>query len=32
MGRSLDSDLAYFLTAAAAGRHAGRLLREVSSA
>jgi Protein of unknown function (DUF3866) len=29
MGRGLDEDLAYFLTAAAAGRHAGRLLREV---
>ncbi len=28
MGRSLDEDLAYFLAAAAAGRHAGRLLRE----
>jgi hypothetical protein len=28
MGRGLDDDLAYFLTAAAAGRHAGRLLRE----
>jgi hypothetical protein len=27
MGRSLDEDLAYFLAAAAAGRHAGRLLR-----
>jgi uncharacterized protein DUF3866 len=27
MGRGLDSDLAYFLAAAAAGRHAGRLLR-----
>jgi hypothetical protein len=27
MGRSLDSDLAYFLAAAAAGRHAGRLPR-----
>jgi Protein of unknown function (DUF3866) len=26
MGRDLDGDLAYFLTAAAAGRHAGRLL------
>ena len=25
MGRGLDADLAYFLTAAAAGRHAGRL-------
>jgi len=25
MGRGLDEDLAYFLTAAAAGRHAGRL-------
>ena len=35
MGRGLDEDLAYFLTAAAAGRHAGRLLRQdgpVSSA
>ena len=28
MGRGLDEDLAYFLAAAAAGRHAGRLLRE----
>jgi Protein of unknown function (DUF3866) len=28
MGRELDEDLAYFLAAAAAGRHAGRLLRE----
>jgi hypothetical protein len=28
MGRGLAEDLAYFLTAAAAGRHAGRLLRE----
>jgi hypothetical protein len=27
MGRGLDEDLAYFLTAAAAGRHAGCLLR-----
>ncbi len=27
MGRGLDADLAYFLAAAAAGRHAGRLLR-----
>jgi hypothetical protein len=27
MGRGLDGDLAYFLAAAAAGRHAGRLLR-----
>jgi hypothetical protein len=27
MGRGLDEDLAYFLTAAAAGRHADRLLR-----
>jgi hypothetical protein len=27
MGRDLDGDLAYFLSAAAAGRHAGRLLR-----
>lgn len=26
MGRGLDADRAYFLTAAAAGRHAGRLL------
>ena len=26
MGRGLDEDLAYFVTAAAAGRHAGRLL------
>ena len=26
MGRGLDEDLAYFLTAAAAGRHAARLL------
>ena len=26
MGRGLDTDLAYFLAAAAAGRHAGRLL------
>ena len=25
MGRGLDEDLAYFLAAAAAGRHAGRL-------
>jgi hypothetical protein len=32
MGRTLDQDLAYFLAAAAAGRHAGRLLpREVPS-
>ena len=31
MGRGLDEDLAYFLAAAAAGRHAGRLLREVPS-
>jgi len=30
MGRGLDEDLAYFLAAAAAGRHAGRLLREIS--
>ncbi len=30
MGRGLDQDLAYFLAAAAAGRHAGRLLREIS--
>jgi hypothetical protein len=28
MGRGLDADLAYFLTAAAAGRHAGRLRGE----
>jgi hypothetical protein len=28
MGRGLDEDLAYFLAAAAAGRHAGRLLRK----
>jgi hypothetical protein len=28
MGRGLDEDLAYFLAAAAAGRHARRLLRE----
>jgi hypothetical protein len=28
MGRGLAQDLAYFLAAAAAGRHAGRLLRE----
>jgi hypothetical protein len=27
MGRGLDQDLAYFLAGAAAGRHAGRLLR-----
>jgi hypothetical protein len=27
MGRGLDAELAYFLAAAAAGRHAGRLLR-----
>src|SRR5579859_520316 len=26
MGRGLDADLGYFLAAAAAGRHAGRLL------
>jgi hypothetical protein len=32
MGRGLDEDLAYFLTAAAAGRHASRLLREASAA
>jgi hypothetical protein len=33
MGRGLDEDLAYFLAAAAAGRHAARLLRpEPSSA
>jgi hypothetical protein len=31
MGRGLDEDLAYFLAAATAGRHAGRLLREVPS-
>jgi hypothetical protein len=30
MGRGLDQDRAYFLTAAAAGRHASRLLREES--
>ena len=29
MGRGLDEDLAYFVAAAAAGRHAGRLLRPV---
>jgi hypothetical protein len=29
MGRGLDEDLAYFLAAAAAGRHADRLLRPV---
>ena len=29
MGRGLDEDLAYFLAAAAAGWHAGRLLRPV---
>jgi hypothetical protein len=29
MGRGLDEDLAYFLAAAAAGRHAGRLPRPV---
>jgi len=28
MGRGLDEDLAYFVAAAAAGRHAGRLLRQ----
>jgi hypothetical protein len=28
MGRGLEEDLAYFLAAAAAGRHAGRLLRQ----
>jgi hypothetical protein len=28
MGRGLDAELAYFLAAAAAGRHAGRLLRD----
>jgi hypothetical protein len=28
MGRDLDSDLAYFLAAAAAGRHAASLLAE----
>jgi hypothetical protein len=33
MGRGLDEDLAYFLAAAAAGRHAGRLVRrEAASA
>jgi Protein of unknown function (DUF3866) len=32
MGRGLDEDLAYFLTAAAAGRHASRLLREAPTA
>ena len=31
MGRGLDEDLAYFLAAAAAGRHAGRLLRAGTS-
>jgi hypothetical protein len=31
MGRGLDSDPGYFLAAAAAGRHAGRLPREGSS-
>ncbi len=31
MGRGLDEDLAYFLAAAAAGRHASRLLREDAS-
>ena len=31
MGRGLDEDLAYFLAAAAAGRHASRLLRDVPS-
>ena len=31
MGRGLDEDLAYFLAAAAAGWHAGRLLREAPS-
>jgi Protein of unknown function (DUF3866) len=31
MGRGLDEDLAYFLAAAAAGWHAGRLLRDVPS-
>jgi len=30
MGRGLDEDLAYFLAAAAAGRHAGRLLLQLS--
>jgi Protein of unknown function (DUF3866) len=30
MGRGLEEDLAYFLAAAAAGRHAGRLLRGAS--
>ena len=28
MGRDLDQDLAYFLAAAAAGRHAARLLAQ----
>ncbi|HTQ92592.1 MAG TPA: DUF3866 family protein, partial [Streptosporangiaceae bacterium] len=28
MGRGLGEDLAYFLAGAAAGRHAGRLLRQ----
>jgi len=32
MGRGLEEDLAYFLAAAAAGRYAGRLLREISGA
>jgi hypothetical protein len=31
MGRGLDEDLAYFLSAAAAGRHASRLLRGAST-
>ena len=31
MGRGLDEDLAYFLAAAAAGRHAGRLLQAAGS-
>jgi hypothetical protein len=28
MGRGLDQDMAYFLAAAAAGRHAAALLRD----
>ena len=32
MGRGLDEDLAYFVAGAAAGRHAGRLLREGAAA
>jgi hypothetical protein len=31
MGRGLDEDMAYFLAAAAAGRHAARLLRAALS-